>query len=143
VDSRNPILSCHSPVIPINCGKTMSQTTQPPYLTCLLSLPPPFSTSSFLSSFFSISSFRCLFLSFPYYFSPSIPLSLLTLVSLPLTLFLSSEYSPVLPIPNLNISRSRIFKRVWSPGIDSNESIPPFYIARRRPGTITLFLLGS
>ncbi len=28
-------------------------------------------------------------------------------------------------------SRVRIFKRLWSPGIDSKESIPPAYEARR------------
>ncbi len=36
----------------------------------------------------------------------------------------------------------RIFKRLWSPGIDSKEWIPPAYVAWRA-GTITLFLLGS
>ena len=36
----------------------------------------------------------------------------------------------------------RIFKRLWSPGIDFKESIPPVYVARRA-GTIILFLLGS
>jgi hypothetical protein len=38
--------------------------------------------------------------------------------------------------------RARIFKRLWGPGIDSKELIPPVYVARRA-GTITLFLLGS
>ncbi len=38
--------------------------------------------------------------------------------------------------------RARIFKRLWSPGIDSKASIPPAYVAWRA-GTITLFLLGS
>ncbi len=37
---------------------------------------------------------------------------------------------------------ARIFKRVWGPGIDSKEWIPPAYVAWRG-GTITLFLLGS
>jgi hypothetical protein len=37
---------------------------------------------------------------------------------------------------------ARIFKRLWSPGIDSKEWIPPAYVARRA-GTITLFLLGA
>ncbi len=37
---------------------------------------------------------------------------------------------------------ARIFKRVWGPGIDSKEWIPPAYVAWRA-GTITLFLLGS
>jgi hypothetical protein len=37
--------------------------------------------------------------------------------------------------------RARIFKRLWSPGIDSKELIPPAYVAWRT-GTITL-LLGS
>jgi len=35
-------------------------------------------------------------------------------------------------------SRARIFKRLWSPGIDSKASIPPAYVAWRA-GTITLF----
>ncbi len=38
--------------------------------------------------------------------------------------------------------RARIFKRLWSPGIDSKASIPPAYVAWRA-GTITLFLLGA
>jgi hypothetical protein len=38
--------------------------------------------------------------------------------------------------------RARIFKRLWSPGIDSKTSIPPAYVAWRA-GTITLFLLGA
>ncbi len=38
--------------------------------------------------------------------------------------------------------RARIFKRLWSPGIDSNKWIPQAYVAWRA-GTITLFLLGS
>ncbi len=38
--------------------------------------------------------------------------------------------------------RARIFKRLWSPGINSKEWIPPAYVAWR-PGTITIFLLGS
>ncbi len=37
---------------------------------------------------------------------------------------------------------ARIFKRIWSPGIDPKEWIPPAYVAWRA-GTITLFLLGS
>ncbi len=37
---------------------------------------------------------------------------------------------------------TRIIKRVWGPGIDSKELIPPAYVAWRA-GTITLFLLGS
>jgi hypothetical protein len=37
---------------------------------------------------------------------------------------------------------ARIFKRVWGPEIDSQEWIPPAYVAWRA-GTITLFLLGS
>ncbi len=36
----------------------------------------------------------------------------------------------------------RIFKRLWSKGIDSKEWIPPAYVAWRA-GTITLFLLCS
>jgi hypothetical protein len=38
--------------------------------------------------------------------------------------------------------RSRTFKCLWGPGIDSKERIPPAYVAWRA-GTITLFLLGS
>ncbi len=37
---------------------------------------------------------------------------------------------------------ARIFKRLWSPGIDSKEWISPAYVAWRA-GTIALFLLGS
>ncbi len=37
---------------------------------------------------------------------------------------------------------SRIFKRLWNPGIDSKELIPQAYVALRA-GTITLFLLAS
>ncbi len=39
-------------------------------------------------------------------------------------------------------TRAGIFKRVWGPGIDSKEWIPPAYVAWRA-GTITLFLPGS
>jgi hypothetical protein len=39
-------------------------------------------------------------------------------------------------------TRARIFKRLWIPGIDSKESIPPAYVAWRA-STTTLFLLGS
>ncbi len=42
----------------------------------------------------------------------------------------------------LKVNWARIFKRLWSPGIDSKEWIPPAYVAWRA-GTITLFLLGS
>ncbi len=38
--------------------------------------------------------------------------------------------------------RARIYKRLWCPGIDSKEWIPPAYVAWRA-GTIILFLLGS
>jgi hypothetical protein len=37
---------------------------------------------------------------------------------------------------------ARIFKRLWSPGIDSKASILPAYVAWRA-GTIILFLLGA
>ncbi len=37
---------------------------------------------------------------------------------------------------------ARIFKHLWSPGIDSKEWFPPPYVAWRA-GTITLFLIGS
>ncbi len=40
------------------------------------------------------------------------------------------------------MTRARIFKRLWSPGIDSKEWILPAYVAWRA-GTITLFLLSS
>jgi hypothetical protein len=39
-------------------------------------------------------------------------------------------------------ARGGIFKLLWSPEIDSKESIPPAYVAWRT-GTRTLFLLGS
>jgi hypothetical protein len=39
-------------------------------------------------------------------------------------------------------ARARIFKHLWSPGIDSKASIPPAYVAWRA-GTIVLFLLGA
>jgi hypothetical protein len=39
-------------------------------------------------------------------------------------------------------ARAGIFKLLWSPGIDSTESIPPVFVAWRA-GTATLFLLGS
>ncbi len=42
----------------------------------------------------------------------------------------------------LSAFRAHIFKRLWSPGIDSKEWIPPACVAWRA-GTITLFLLGS
>ncbi len=41
-----------------------------------------------------------------------------------------------------HVSRAGIFERVWGPGIDSKEWIPPAYVAWRA-GTITLFLLGA
>jgi hypothetical protein len=40
------------------------------------------------------------------------------------------------------LNRARIFKRLWSPEIDSKASISPAYVAWRA-GTITLFLLGA
>jgi hypothetical protein len=53
------------------------------------------------------------------------------------------ECGPSLPYTRWsNISWARIFKRVWSPGIDSKEWILPAYVALQA-GTITLFLLGS
>ncbi len=42
----------------------------------------------------------------------------------------------------LHTARARIFKRLWSPGIDSKEWIPPAYVVWRA-GTITLFLFSS
>jgi hypothetical protein len=44
--------------------------------------------------------------------------------------------------PFLGITRDRMFKRLWSPGIDFKEIILPAYVAWRA-GTKTLFLLGS
>jgi hypothetical protein len=46
------------------------------------------------------------------------------------------------PISQLEKFLARIFKLLRSPRIDSNESIPPAYVALRA-GTKTLFLLGS
>ncbi len=40
------------------------------------------------------------------------------------------------------VLRARIFKHLWSPGIDSKEWVQPAYVAWRA-GTITLFLLGA
>jgi hypothetical protein len=39
--------------------------------------------------------------------------------------------------------RDGILNVLRNPGIDSKERIPPAYVAWRRAGTITLFLLGS
>ncbi len=50
--------------------------------------------------------------------------------------------SIVAAVAGLWCSWDRIFKRLWSPGVDSREWIPPAYVAWR-PGTITLFLLSS
>jgi hypothetical protein len=44
--------------------------------------------------------------------------------------------------PQQQIIRALIFKLLRSQRIDSNESIPPAYVAWRA-GTTTLFLLGS
>ncbi len=53
---------------------------------------------------------------------------------------------PVPPTPSIKgqrtYNRARIFNCLWGPGIDSNEWIPPAYVAWRA-GTITLFLPGS
>jgi hypothetical protein len=43
---------------------------------------------------------------------------------------------------NPDYARAKIFTILRSPGIDSKESIPPFYVAKRAT-TITIFLLGS
>ncbi len=62
-----------------------------------------------------------------------------------LTLFLVNCFTVIYQTRNtvrpLGI-RARIFKHLWSPGIDSKELILPAYVALRA-GTITLFLLGS
>ncbi len=64
-----------------------------------------------------------------------------------LHLYLISETAnlqppPPAPIPmDATENGARIFKRLWSPGIDSKELIPPAYVAWRA-GTIALFLLG-
>jgi hypothetical protein len=42
------------------------------------------------------------------------------------------------PLTHAAVSEARIFKRLWSPGIDSKETIPPAYVAWRA-GTINLF----
>jgi hypothetical protein len=39
-------------------------------------------------------------------------------------------------------ARAGIFKPLWSPGIDAKASTPPAYVAWRA-GTITLFLVGA
>jgi hypothetical protein len=49
---------------------------------------------------------------------------------------------PRIPVISYILYRARIFKLLWSPGIDSKELIPPAYVAWRA-GMITLFLLGS
>jgi hypothetical protein len=46
-----------------------------------------------------------------------------------------------LMVSNFFEAWARIFKRLWSPGIDSKKWIPLAYVAWRA-GTITLFLLG-
>jgi hypothetical protein len=43
---------------------------------------------------------------------------------------------------NMQVIRARIFKRLWSPGIDSKELIPTAFVAWRA-GMITLFPFGS
>jgi hypothetical protein len=43
---------------------------------------------------------------------------------------------------SFKFTRARIFKCLWSPGIDFKASLPPAYVAWRA-GTITLFLLGA
>jgi hypothetical protein len=53
----------------------------------------------------------------------------------------TGKYSSLLKQVARHQTRARIFKRLWSPGIDSNEKIPPDYVARRA-GTITLFQLA-
>jgi hypothetical protein len=59
---------------------------------------------------------------------------------LPLTLNLQQK--PMTAGAAVGGTRARICKRLWSPGIDSKESIPPAYVAWRA-STTTLFLLGS
>ncbi len=54
----------------------------------------------------------------------------------------SSLLSAPPPPPTPSLSRARILKLLWSPGINSKESITPAFVAWRA-GTITLFLLGS
>ncbi len=51
-------------------------------------------------------------------------------------------YVLVLCVYTPQFSGARIFKRLWSPGIDSKASIPPAYVAWRA-GMITLFLLSA
>jgi hypothetical protein len=40
------------------------------------------------------------------------------------------------------LHRARICKRLWSPGIDSEESIPPVYVAWRAGTTILVLSYG-
>ncbi len=40
------------------------------------------------------------------------------------------------------VTRARTFKCLWGPGIDAKEWIPPAYVVWRA-GTKTLFLLGA
>jgi hypothetical protein len=54
-------------------------------------------------------------------------------------ILLKSEEHYLLPFTSV---QSKNFKLLWSPGIDSKESIPPAYVAWPA-GTTTLFLLGS
>ncbi len=48
----------------------------------------------------------------------------------------------LIPPAYVALKKARIFKRLWSPGIDSKEWILPAYVAWRAD-TITLILLGS
>ncbi len=52
--------------------------------------------------------------------------------------------SPLLKMPNSSATKGRggIFKLLRSPGIDSKESIPPAYVARRA-GTTTVRQVAS
>ncbi len=52
----------------------------------------------------------------------------------------SSSSPDLIPQRDPGREQSPYFKRLWSPGIDSKEWIPPAYVAGRA-GTITLFLL--
>ncbi len=46
-------------------------------------------------------------------------------------LFRSSGIDSKGLIPPVNVARARICKRLWSPGIDSEESTPPGYVVWR------------
>ncbi len=93
-----------------------------------------FLSTSFFSPFFIFSHFFIsLFYFFLFYFSPHLFLLIFPLLSLTF----SSIYCTSLFSSLLYLSWARICKRLRSTGIDSNESIPPAYVAWWA-GTVTL-----